>query len=202
MNSERHNGIILKTIPYSDQAQIAMLFTEERGMMSVFVTHASVKAGGGSALITPMNEVEMVMMKGSGELWRCRECYLKEGFVKLRTNIDSLQGGIELLRAILQSQPEGKPAPLLYALLKNYLNQLKQGESSYKIIASFYVKILRHEGLWSDEIPEELSLTAEEWNNCRQLAYCRSAKELAACNIAQPASFIGKVRTLFEERLQ
>ncbi len=195
------HGIFVKTLPYSDNAQIATLFTDERGIVDVFVKRSNAKSAGGDAVITPLNEVEMTLREGRGELWYCQECRLMEGFLGLRSSLSALQGGIELLRAVHLSQLKERPAPLIYALLKNYLGRLEQGEVSWKITTSFYLKLLRHEGLWIDEKTDEVVFEKEEWDTCFLLAHCTRRSDLEAVFCSQPDQLLCKIRQLFEVRL-
>jgi DNA repair protein RecO len=199
---EAHTGIIVKTTRYNDVASIVHLFSEELGIIAVYVSHSSAKKGGGEALITPLNEVEITLNRKNGSLWQSKDCRLSYGFLGLRNSLSTLQGSVSLLNAIVNSQPEERPAPVLYALLKDYLRRLERGEPAWKIVSSFQLKLLRFEGIWSDELPDEVPFSPEEWLTCVHLAYCRTHSELQAVTTEFPDELAQKIDRLFVCRIE
>lgn len=200
---EALTGIIVKTTRYSDTASIAHLFTEQLGVIAVYISDSSAKKGGGEALITPLNEIEAAVYRKNGSLWQARECRLVYGFLGVRQSLDALQSAAKLVNAVMFSQPEERPSPVLYHLLKDYLRRLERGDEPWKVVGSFLLKTLRFEGVWSDGLPEEeeVVFTEAEWLTCIHLAYCRTGAELKAAESNSPEQLLQKIELLFNLRM-
>lgn len=144
---EKSEGIVLRSIDYQDKQKIITLFTPEAGLMSLFMRRISPRNLALLSLATPFSQAEFHYTKGRSDLYGFRDGTLIEGNLHLRGSLSHLQTAGELVQTILLSQLPGKPAPALYALLTTYIKHIPQFEDPSPLIASFYLKVLHHEGL-------------------------------------------------------
>lgn len=221
MESTPIRGVILQLQPYAERAWIASLWTEELGRIGLYAPEASLRSGGGPAVLTPPNEVEALVDRRHTGLWRCREVRLASGHDLLRTDFDRLRAASTLLHAVIHSQMDEKPAPLLYHLFLDYLRRLESGAPPQLLTASFYLKTLRHEGLWTDTPhcstcgeplpplyiagnapacfhhapPDTPMIDVSTWKNLLTLAYCHTTADFNS--ILETTSLLQTATDLF-----
>lgn len=179
MSLERSEGIVLRSIDYQDKQKIITLFTPESGLLSLFVKRISPKNLALLSLATPFSQAEFIYAAGRSDLYRFRDGTLIEGHLDLRGSLSYLQTAGELVQSVLQSQMPGKPAPALYALLSSYLKHIPHFEDPSPLIASFYLKILQHEGLLCLETE-----TLQEKEMLKELLFARSFSQLKTTTLS------------------
>lgn len=145
MQTHLSYGIILQTFNFGDFDQIVTVFTENEGVVKFF-------AKGGNALknglkSTCLTCAEFIYVIGKSELYPLKEIYPKQHYLNLRNNFNNLNTACECLKAILATQLLHKPAPHLYKLLIAYLDKIPSFTNHEALLASFYLKILYHEGV-------------------------------------------------------
>lgn len=140
-------GIILRVTPYGDSDQIASLFTLQEGKIQAITRARSKKSG--QETLSPLLRVEGSLIATRTSLYRAEAFSICDSYPPLRTTYRLLQHGCLLLQAIDTSQQGQKTAPKLYQLLSYYLKRLHELEQSENGVSSFYLKILRHEGLFT-----------------------------------------------------
>ncbi len=117
-------------------------------------------------------EVELVLSKKNGDLYTFHEGSIIDLHLPLRDNLRHLYTASSMTRAILDSQLPEKPAPLLYSLFSICLHQIPTFLCQNTLLACFYLKILKHEGVFSllSEDPETKALSEEERNNLTEIS--------------------------------
>lgn len=156
MQEEKTEGIVLKAMDYKERHRIITLFTPQ-GLMSLIVRGISRKNARLLSLTTPFCLGEYLYRKGSSELMGFRDGSIIDDHLGLRQELKSLQVAGALANAILTSQMPGKSAPSLYALYKSYHKQIPHFSDPHILLASFYLKLLKHEGLLMLRSQEETS---------------------------------------------
>lgn len=196
----RMEGIILHLLKIGDFDQLLTIFTREAGVIKVMFRggrDGTLKCTGGGSCASPLTRVEVVYTVGRGELYRGRELTRMESYQTLRQDLSQLNAGCALLEAIRRSQIGEKPVPLLYSLLCLYLNRLTDLSDPGVAVASFYLKILKHEGLIGadcvKDLPEEEQLLMEFLAGCRNFADLELAKLAPDC--------LARIRELFVRRI-
>ena len=224
MHEEKIEGIVLRSQDYKERHRIITLFSPH-GLISLIVKSISRKNARLLALTTPFSHGEYVCHQGRSELWNFQDGTLLNDHLALRQSLKSLQAAGALASAILASQMAGKPAPALFALYRSYHRQVTQFEDPEPLLASFYLKLLKHEGLLSvsahcssceektarfllqgesfcsahADPSNALSFTAPEWE---QLLLLDEAQQFSALRTAPlPSSLLQKIQTLFLSRL-
>ncbi len=138
-------GIVLRQVPYGNYDQIATLFTHDVGVLALFIK------GGSSprrkAPLTGLTCAEIVYQFGRGDLAFSREVSIKHRYHESWNNYSLFESGAAMAKMLLDSQLPGKTAPQLYALFRLYLERLGSAQCPAAFVASFGLKILKHDGL-------------------------------------------------------
>lgn len=194
-------AIVLHVLKFGDYDQIATLFTADIGLIKLIYKGGQSHRKGP---LTPLTRVELTWRPGKGELGLCEEQRLLEGYRALRSSFNHLQAACHLADAVRRTQLPGKPAPALYALFQVYLNQLTLLQEPTVGVVSFYLKLLKHEGLFPahlagfNELP--VSFSAEEGAAACALAHCLRFQELATLSCSQDLA--KKVRRWVESSIE
>lgn len=175
-------GIVMKTVPYRDRDRVVTLFTEE-GLISVMMYRP--KAGLAEMLTVGEYEVE----KGKGELWKLKDGYVIRGQRQLCKTIPEMDVAGKMIQAILRTQMPEKATPGLYPFFRAYLSQVCGFKNLPNLLYSFYLKLLKHEGL----------LSAQEVAEYAPLSTARTFKELVRAG-TRGTSSSGAIATLFTTR--
>lgn len=99
------------------------------------------------ALTTPLSKGEFLFRPGRGEIHQLIEGKILNYHLFLRQNLAVLDTACAMIKSLSSSQLLGKPAPKLYQLFLCYLRHLPSMKAPRNLLNSFYLKILRHDGL-------------------------------------------------------
>ncbi len=144
---EQVEGIVLRAFDYKERQRIITLFTQEAGIISLIIKEISKKNFRLLSLSTPFSQVEIQFKKGRSDLFHYIDGTIIDEHLRLRQQYAYLQTAGSLAQGILQSQLPGKPAPFLYLLFRSFLKQVPLFDNHATLLASFRLKLLRHEGL-------------------------------------------------------
>ena len=147
MSHIRAEGVVLHAFPFKDYDQIITIFTKEMGLVKLFVKGGRSRRKSLHASLEPLTCAEFVFRIGKGDLYSCKEITPIDLHLPLRQSLTALQQGCALLMAVQRSQMPGKASPMLYALLRKYLNRMSFMRQPEVLVSSFLLKLLRHEGL-------------------------------------------------------
>ena len=140
-------GIILRVIPFRDYDQILTLFTHEQGIIKLIYKGSRSKKRGVQGLCIPLTVVDVIYREKRGELFGCQEMTWIDSYQSLRISLPCLEAACDCLQALYFSQLVGKPAPLLYELLRFYLNRMESIQDPWTLALSFRLKLLAYDGL-------------------------------------------------------
>lgn len=224
MQTEKIEGIVLRSQDYKESHRIITLFTPE-GLISLIVRGISRKNTRLLSLTTPFCNAEYHFHKGRGELLSFRDGTLLDDHLSLRHSLKSLQLAGSLASAILTSQMAGKPAPALYLLYKAYHKQASHFKDPDTLLASFYLKLLKYEGLLTVSShcvqcespsplriyegesfcsqhaqPGSLTFSPSEWELLLQLD--NSLQFSALSTLTLPPSLSQKINSLFHSHIK
>lgn len=215
-------AIVLHTIPFQDSHQISTLFTREMGLCKVIGSFSRLPKNALFGTLTPLNHIEVIFRPSKSDLLKIETASLLNAYTSIRKDYDLLHNACGILNALVKFQFPHKPAPILFELLKSYLSLIANSKSSEAILASFQLKLLRHEGLLSvtdqcricGATPKEISieegrticaehtalekrLSADETAYFYALSLATSVKLLKEIEV--PSTLYPKVAVLFEE---
>jgi DNA repair protein RecO (recombination protein O) len=147
VKEERSEGIVLRAIPFSDTKKILTVFMPEEGLVSMATRALSPALSHLACATSPLTCSEFIFRKGRGEVYRLLEATPLDYNLALRTTTERINCAGEIVQILLKTQLPGKPAPLLYDLAKAYIHHIQQTLKPFNLLASFYLKFLKHEGL-------------------------------------------------------
>ncbi|NGX59326.1 MAG: DNA repair protein RecO [Chlamydiae bacterium] len=174
---EKHEGLVLRSIDYKDRQKIITLFTPTRGLISLIVKNITRKKSHLLTLTSPFTQAEYHFSIRRSELYTYCDGTPINTHLNLRENLTHLKAAILLAKALLTSQLPNKPAPDLYLLLLTYLKYLPTFADPTSLTASFYLKLLKHDGHLSPS-HREPPFTPNEWNELLPLLTTRNITTL------------------------
>ncbi len=190
MDTEKTPGITLSSKPFGERDKILHVFTFSHGLISVIIKRLSAKK---SVLLTAAGhfcESEFIFRRSRTEMVTLQEASILEENLFIRSSLAMIECASSMAMAILKSQIPFKPAPGVYLLLSGYLKKLASFETPHTLAASFYLKLLLHEGL----------LNLKELDDDMQtLALSRSFDAMRQIKIE--AGALPAIKTLFENTI-
>ncbi|MFT4554518.1 MAG: DNA repair protein RecO (recombination protein O) [Chlamydiales bacterium] len=222
----RDEGIIIHTLNFRDYDRIVTAFTLNSGLIKLIVKGANRPKNSLHSLTSPLTRVELIFAPAKGELHRFHEGSVLNFYLSFRKDLKLLDLACSLTQVIKNSQLLGKPSPMLYQLLARYLEYLPKIEDPSKLLSSFRMKTLRHDGLLffrdrcnvCENVEETLFLahgetfcqkhsprnalevSKSENQTLQYLAFCRSISELKSVNVS--VSLEKTIEKLFDRALE
>lgn len=223
MKEEKTEGIVLRSFDYKERGRIITLFSSDYGVIDLVASTLSRKKSYLLSLTSPCSQGEFLFTRGKSTLFRFKDGTLINPHVPLRQKLSSLNAASQMLQAILASQLPCKPAQDLYQMLLSYLKKIAQFEDPSPLIASFYLKLLKHEGLlllqkhctycdqpasgltegastcFTHKMSHSLPFTSEEWEKLFLLSEARQFQILKQLCISP--TFLEKIESYFKSVL-
>lgn len=162
MSFSTTKAIVLRSLPFKDRQRILTLFSEQFGILSMILKGISSKKHQLLCFGELFCEAEFTFIKKRSDLVIFSEAHLLNQHLELRTNLTFLQAASSLLQVIIRSQLPGKPDPDLYALLSTFLKQIPHFPTPNALLTCFYLKFLKHEGVFDPETLQEAPFSPNE----------------------------------------
>lgn len=191
---QQTEGIILQGLPFQEYDRILTLFSREEGLIKLILKGKNKK----QIESPPLTQAEFVYLKGSSDLFKCREFSPLNSFQKIRLNLQSLQAACEMMQAILESQLLHHPAPLLYQLLIWSLHKIPMVLDPFFLLESFRLKLLQHEGLLNANALGEF-FTEEESSILHSLLHFQTIAEIQSSTI--PGNLREKISHFYKNQI-
>ena len=196
-------AIVLKSTPFEGNACIIDLFCEATGILKIFLQEMKPS-------LEPFTKISCVLQKSKSELYYLKEFTFLERLPKERTPA-TLEISFRLYGTIEGTTRDGQ----IYALFKAFLENIHLANRPENLLASFFLKLLRHEGFMTIErsphafvfadgewfVREEapawgLVLSAEEIADLIFITTSRSLWDIDEKNLTK--SFLMKTSKIFE----
>jgi DNA repair protein RecO (recombination protein O) len=136
MHEEKTEGIVLRSQDYKEHHRIITLFSP-LGLINLIVKGISRKNTRLLMLTTPFSHGEYIYRQGRSDLLNFHDGTVLNDHLILRQSLKSLQTAGTLANAILTSQMNGKPAPVLFTLYKSYHRQACRFDDPMPLLGSF-----------------------------------------------------------------
>lgn len=175
MIQESSKAIVLKSVFFKDNQKIITLFSEKLGLISALIKGYSSPMK--SSLSELFCEAEYIFSKGNSDLRKYQDASILDLHLPLRGKLSYLKSASCLAQSLLSTQLPEKPSPHLYALFSSFLKQIPFFTSQETLLCCFYLKFLRHEGLYHKEC-EMPGLSIEDQSLLGKIAYLQSFEEL------------------------
>ncbi len=157
------------------------------------------KASHKLAFTQPFCEAEFIFSKKKSDLLLFEEASVIDLHLPLRNDFSSLKTASKLTEIILSSQMPGKESLPLYALLSSFLKQIPFCPCKRALLACFYLKMLRAEGVYApSELEKEHHLTAKEKSILLEINNLQSFKRLKELEISEET--LSKVESIFSSK--
>lgn len=194
---EKSEGIVCHALPFQDHDIILTVFTENEGMIKLFLKKALIRKDWRGAPISPLTRAEFIYTKGKSELFSCREISIINFHIKFRENLKWLEAALEILNSLRTTYCAMNPVPLIYRLCVRFLEAIPNLTDPMVLVSSFRLKILNHEGLLSSE-PHPV-FSEDEWTIVEQLALNRSLTIFQ--DLVLPDYLHGKIALFFQDQI-
>ena len=145
MKQCREEGIVLQSLDYQESSRILSVFTKDAGIISLLAREKTKPKW--IQLTTPLCRADFFYQIHRSTLYRLVDGHVLNAHLHVRTSYPHLLAAGAMLRGVLHSQFQGKPAPLLYKLLTHYLTHLPHAAFPAAFHTSFFLKLLKHDGL-------------------------------------------------------
>jgi DNA repair protein RecO (recombination protein O) len=142
------NAIVLKTQPFEESGKMIILLTKDFGVQSAIVKAIPKERLDLIQATTPLFEGNYHLKKGRSDLYKIIEVTPIHYYHLLKQDFQRLTCATLMLKLIIKTQIKNKPIPLLYLLLSKYFQELEKSLKPKNLLLSFYLKFLRHEGLF------------------------------------------------------
>lgn len=143
---ETQEGLVLRNLDYEERKRIITLFTPEKGLISLIVKNITRKKTHLLVLTAPLTHAEFTYSIRRSDLYTFYDGSVLNAHYPLRDKLSSIETAITFIKALLKTQLPGKQAPLLFHLTLTYLKYLPTFENPAPLLASFLLKLLKHEG--------------------------------------------------------
>ena len=197
MQHEISKSIVLRSAFLKDKQKILSLFSERFGLISLIIKGCSSPIKG--SLSEPYCEAEFSFTKGSSDIRKYHDGSIIDLHLALRNKLSHLKTASAMGKAILTSQLPEKASPHLYALLSTFLKQVPLFLFQETLLTCFYLKFLRHEGLYHRECTLP-NLSSEDHLVLSNIAYLQSFDKLKRKEV--PPFLFSYVETLFFKHLK
>lgn len=139
-------GVVLQSLPSGKTHAIITLFTP-LGLFVFFAKEGlSVYSDFRDALL-PITLGTYTLAHVPPKMRTLVQAELREPFSAIKSTYSCLDAAGKIIRAILKSQWQEKPAPKLFALFLNFLHRLTASKNPDLFSSTFLIKLLQHEGV-------------------------------------------------------
>jgi len=143
-------GVVIRSFAYGEHDKILHIFTPDEGMVHLIAKGALRQKKKGSLSVEPFTlGTFFYKHKPHHKLYQCFEVVPTNLHQFLRRHIDKLNCACQMALAVVQTQMSNQAAPQLFGLLCYYLKKLETSSNPASILASFRLKLLRHDGVLS-----------------------------------------------------
>ena len=172
-------AIVLRATPFQESQTIVTLFSQNLGLVPMILRKASAKRTFFS-FAEPFCEAEFLLYEGTSEIVKFRDGSVITQNLSLREDLSRLQTASSMVRALLRSQLPREASPDLYTLFSAFLRQIPLSSSLTTLHTFFYLKLLKHEGVYHPHYEEEHTglFLPEEQKLLYTLMFCQNFKEL------------------------
>ena len=146
MNTFRDSAIVLRTYKLKESDRICVLLTESHGKVRAVahgVRKTSTRLG---ARLEALDEVDVQVARGRGELANVRQAEPRAGAPALRDDFARLSAALVLVEVADAVTLEGHPDPEYFEMLGRALRTLPTAPDPAVVTTAFLLKTLAHDG--------------------------------------------------------
>lgn len=148
MAAEKTQGIVIRSVDFSETSKVVTLFTEDLGKIAALAKGGRRLRGGFEVSLDLISVVGIgVLRKPSAELDLLTEAVLVERFAGLRKNLGSLYGAYYVAELLDAMTARHDPHPGLFEPSVSAVRRLADGGDQRDILASFQLRLLKELGI-------------------------------------------------------
>ncbi len=156
----RVDAIVLKSTPHQESGLLLQLFTLELGFIHAIGTPSKIAP---SFSITPLMEGAFFIKKSRSELFKIVDLHIFRLNQPIKENWSKLKVASDFLNLIRKTQIGFKPSPPLFHLFSLFLKELNETNFPFHLMAAFYLKVMRYEGLFDiEDLAEKTTILTEK----------------------------------------
>lgn len=195
MIQESSKAIVLRSLFFKDNQKIVTLFSERFGIISLLMKGVSHPPK--NSLSEPFCEAEYFFSKGTSDLRKYQDASILDLHLHLRSRLPYLKTASSMVKALLSTQLPEKASPALYLVFASFLKQIPLFPCQEPLLSCFYLKFLKHEGLYHESEPLP-GANKEENALLSKLVCLQSFEALRREKI--PLSLASRVESFFLQR--
>ncbi|MEM9204088.1 MAG: DNA repair protein RecO [Actinomycetota bacterium] len=146
MSLYRDHAVVLRTWKLGEADRIVSLHTHDHGKVRGVAKGVRRTKSKFGARLEPLSHVAIQLYRGKGDLDTITQVETVDRFGSLRNDPDRFARAQAMLEAVDQVGQDREPDPALHVMLVRALRTLNQNDSPL-VVASFFLKLLAHEGL-------------------------------------------------------
>lgn len=180
MQLHSSKAIVLRSLFLKEQQKILTLFSEQFGVISLVMPKRAKQA---HCLSEPFCEGEFFFWPSSSDLKKYHDGSIVDLHLGLRNQLSYLKTASAMTKAISQSQIPEKASFPIYTLFSSFLKQIPRFSLQETLLTCFYLKILRHEGLYHKDC-EFSEISKQDKDLLDKVAYLQNFDALKKENVS------------------
>jgi DNA repair protein RecO len=196
MQLHSSKAIVLRSVFLKEQQKMLTLFSEQFGIISLVMQKRAKQA---QCLSEPFCEGEFFFWPGSNDVKKYHDGSILDLHLGLRNQLSHLKTASAMVKAISISQMPEKASFPIYALFSSFLKQISKFSSQETLLTCFYLKILRHEGLYHKDC-EFSEISQKHKERLDKVAYLQNFDALQQEQI--PCDLFAYIENFFFQHLR
>lgn len=186
---EETQGIIIRTIRYSESSLIVHWLTEDHGRVSTMVRGALRPKSTFRGKLDLFYHCQISFQRNSrSTLHNLREINLRENFERIRQNVEKISQASYIAQLISKSVEEDTPVDGLFPLLTNFLDNLNQPKKPDLLLVLWFefrlLQVLGLEPQWKqDRLSQSAKRVLENWTTHELILQNNSADVMAGVSL-------------------
>jgi DNA repair protein RecO (recombination protein O) len=143
-------SLVIRTTQYSETSLIVSLYTLEEGKVRCIAKGARRSKSPLGGKLEPLNELEVVYLRGRSELCTLNECSIIRSRMAIRQNLERLNAALLILFLIEQTQADRDPNADVFHLAVTCLDEMEKKSNPEMILLYFQTRLLEASGYAPD----------------------------------------------------
>lgn len=143
-------SLVIRTTHYSETSLIVSLYTLEEGKVRCIAKGARRSKSPLGGKLEPLNELEVVYLRGRSELRTLNECSIIRSRMGIREDLERLNAALLILFLVEQTQADCDPNPDIFHLTVACLDEMEKKSNPEMILLYFQTRLLEASGYAPD----------------------------------------------------
>ena len=139
-------AVVLKSIDYSETSKIVTFYTRDLGKIKAITKGARRKKNDFFGRLEPISRMEVVIIKGHGDLHTLKECSPLCDYSSVRSDFNRLTTALYFISLTDETQPLESAEVRVFALLVESLEALDENAPIINISYAFQLRLVEYAG--------------------------------------------------------